>query len=207
MNFANRNASADVTTEQLMTSYGIATAIACGSALALRRVVPMISAPGRFSPGTAAFALRLMPIVSVASAGAFNAVAMRWQEAVQGVDLYDEHGKDHGKSVIAAKQGLTAVALTRIVLPLPVLLLPPYLLDALQRIGALDRLMRKYPRSVGTAIQTLVATACIAGALPLAIALFPQQVQIAAADVEPKFQGKMDAAGQPIQWYTYNKGL
>ena len=72
------------------------TAVACVSALALRRVVLMFSAPGRFRAGTAAFALRLMLIVSVASAGAFNPVAMRWQEAVQGVDLYDEHGKEHG---------------------------------------------------------------------------------------------------------------
>ena len=46
------------------------------------------------------------------------------------------------------------------------------------------------------------------GALPLAIALFPQKGSIAASALEPQFQNKVDSkTGKAIETYTYNKGV
>ena len=83
----------------------------------------------------------MVPFVAVASAGAFNAVSMRFNEFQyvksmmfeffvplshctimifrEGIDIMDEHGDVHGRSVAAGRQSLGQVALTRIALPMP----------------------------------------------------------------------------------------
>lgn len=45
-------------------------------------------------------------------------------------------------------------------------------------------------------------------ALPFAVAVFPQKGAIAAAKLEPQFQGKVDATtGKQIETFYYNKGI
>lgn len=114
--------------------------------------------------------------------------------------MFDESGRDAGKSVAAGRAALAQVALTRVVLPVPILLLPPFLLDALRAAPRIGPLMaRSAPARV--AVELAVIAAFLQGALPLAVALFPQQGDIAADALEPEFRGRGTAR------YTFNKGL
>lgn len=50
-------------------------------------------------------------------------------------------------------------------------------------------------------------TLCLWGALPGAVALFPQNGSIAADDVEEEFRNLTDKSGKRIEAFTYNKGI
>jgi len=210
-NFANRNASAPADARALALSYGVATGTAVGMSLALGRAVDALAArvggaPGAPRPLGLRVALRALPWAAVASAGVANVVAMRYADARDGVALFGPDGAPAGTSVAAGRACLAQVALTRAVLPVPILLVPPFVLDALAASAALGPLMA---RSAGARIgvELAVLSVFLQCALPPAVALFPQTGTIAASDLEPAFRGRFTAAGAPITAYTYNKGI
>jgi ribosomal protein S18 acetylase RimI-like enzyme len=137
--------------------------------------------------------------MAVASAGMANAVAMRYKEGVEGITIYDEQGNACGTSIAAGRQCLTQVALVRAALPVPILLLPPFILDAVRASSLGPAMAKSLPLRLS--VELGIFACFLQGALPFAVALFPQKGSIAAADVEPQFQGK------GVGTYYYNKGL
>ena len=205
-NYANRNASVPVDTMALLTSYGTAAGVAMGMSAGLGRVVSSLQP--RAAGGGLAFKLlsRGLPWFAVASAGTANVLAMRYKEGVEGITVYDAAGAPAGTSVAAGRACLAQVALTRAVLPMPILLVPPFILDALRASRAMGPLMA---RSAGTrvAVELTIFAAFLQAALPFAVALFPQTGTIAARDLEQEFRGRRGADGNIIESYTYNKGI
>ncbi|CAH0518467.1 unnamed protein product [Peronospora belbahrii] len=198
-NYANRNASSEQDNLTILKSYATATVVSCTTAVGLGK---MVKNAKRLSPSTRSFLGKMVPFVAVASAGAFNAVSMRFNEFREGIDIMDEHGEVHGRSVAAGRQSLGQVALTRIALPMPILLLPPYLFGVMQK----NIVMPKGKYSKLTA-ELVVLTLCLWGAMPSAVALFPQTGTISASSIEEEFQSRVDRHGQPIRHFMYNKGI
>ncbi|RQM13230.1 hypothetical protein KXD40_003733 [Peronospora effusa] len=221
-NYANRNASSEqdnltilstfspiksklftkshpITYDCYPESYATATVVSCTTAVGLGK---MVQNAKRLSPSTRSFLGTMVPFVAVASAGAFNAVSMRFNEFQYGIDIMDEHGDVHGRSVAAGRQSLGQVALTRIALPMPILLLPPYLFGVMKKTNIMPN--GKYPK---LAAELVVLTLCLWGAMPSAVALFPQMGSISADNVEEEFQSRLDRHGQPIRHFLYNKGI
>jgi hypothetical protein len=161
-------------------------------------------------PPPQSFGLRLLmrglPWMAVASAGMANALAMRYKEGVDGISIFDEHGNQMGTSVSAGRASLVQVALTRAALPVPILLVPPFVLDAIgtTKLGA--AMARSAPLKLG--VELGVVACFLQGALPFALALFPQRGSIAAEQLEPEFRGRVSpTTKQPVATYYYNKGL
>ncbi|CAI5703351.1 unnamed protein product [Peronospora effusa] len=198
-NYANRNASSEQDNLTILKSYATATVVSCTTAVGLGK---MVQNAKRLSPSTRSFLGTMVPFVAVASAGAFNAVSMRFNEFQEGIDIMDEHGDVHGRSVAAGRQSLGQVALTRIALPMPILLLPPYLFGVMKKTNIMPN--GKYPK---LAAELVVLTLCLWGAMPSAVALFPQMGSISADNVEEEFQSRLDRHGQPIRHFLYNKGI
>jgi protoheme IX farnesyltransferase len=134
------------------------------------------------------------------------ALAMRYKEGVDGISIFDEHGNQMGTSVSAGRASLVQVALTRAALPVPILLVPPFVLDAIgtTKLGA--AMARSAPLKLG--VELGVVACFLQGALPFALALFPQRGSIAAEQLEPEFRGRVSpTTKQPVATYYYNKGL
>ena len=55
--------------------------------------------------------------------------------------------------------------------------------------------------------QTGLVGCSIFGALPLAIAIFPQEIQIPTSALEPEFQNLKTKDGKPLTHVVCNKGL
>ena len=101
---------------------------------------------------------------------------------------------------VTGRAALLQVALTRVVLPIPILLLPPFVLDAARAAPRLGALMaRSAPARF--AVELAVIAAFLQGALPLAVAVFPQRGEIEADALEPQFRNR----GSKV--FFYNKGL
>ena len=212
-NYANRNASVPVDMKSIALSYCVATGTAVGMAWGLGRVVTRVQSSMGGGPGGASpsFGVKLLtrglPWFAVASAGAANVLAMRYKEGVEGITVYDPSGAPAGTSVAAGRACLAQVALTRVVLPIPILLLPPFMLDAARAAPRLGALMARSP-AARLGVELSVFAVFLQCALPFAVALFPQTGTIAAADLEPQFRGRVDpATGRPVLSYTFNKGV
>jgi sideroflexin-5 len=207
VNYGNRNATVEANTTELLTSYVAATSVACGVALGLGRVTKGLVSNERIAPWLRTLIGRTVPFTAVALAGSTNALMMRSKEALAGIDVYDPAtGRKYGVSKRAGELALQQVALTRVVLPIPVMFLPPYLVEFTRAIPAVARAVAK-SSAIGYAIEFTIIAACLTFALPTAIALFPQEATADAAQLEPEFHNLRDpVTGERIATLAFNKG-
>jgi hypothetical protein len=146
---------------------------------------------------------RFMAYPAVATANLANLLMMRWPEVEQGVEL-KEVGTDqvHGMSKIAAKSALFDTAITRVVLPMPMLLFTPMIITQLVKLPALKRSPRMQMVAEG-----LVCVGAFVVALPCVLSLFSQEQVVAVTELEPEFQSLRDGEGKLLTHLRYNKGL
>ncbi|XP_066574454.1 sideroflexin-5a [Amia ocellicauda] len=194
VNYANRNASKPTPASKFIQGYTgavtSAVSIAVGLNLLIRRA-------NKFSPSTRVLIQRFVPFPAVASANICNVILMRHTELSEGIDVLDSNGNIVGSSKIAAKHALLETALTRVVLPMPILVFPPIIMAFLEKLP----LLQSYRRLV-LPVHSLVCLAAFGLALPLAISLFPQMSQIEVSKLEPEISMATDN-----KMVTYNKGL
>jgi len=168
----------------------VGTAVGLGQAL---KAAPL-------SAAMAAFLGRVVPFSAVATSNVFNVSMMRSGELTSGIPVKDADGNVRGISKEAAKSAVTQAAITRAVMPAPVLLLPPVVMQAL------DRVVRIPVRARGS-VEFAVIIGCVAGALPAAIALFPQEASIPVDKLEPEFRNLTTNDNAPVREVTFNKGV
>lgn len=109
VNYTNRSGSSPIPTETLAQSYIGATGGAVITALTLNRLAQ------RGPP----LAGRLVPLAAVAAANCVNIPLMRITELQNGIELQTEDGTKVGHSKRAAKQAITTVTLSRILMASP----------------------------------------------------------------------------------------
>jgi hypothetical protein len=117
VNHANANKSIEMTPSELGTAYVAATATSVLLAVGLTRAVPRLP----LAAGTKALLGRLVPFVSVASAGVVNISCIRWKEMRDGVDVFqvekkgeEEEKKDLGLSPKAGQMAVMQSAASRV---------------------------------------------------------------------------------------------
>jgi tricarboxylate carrier len=197
VNYANRNATSPVSTESLVVSYCGAVGSAVGVALALGGAIRRF-APPRLVP-------RLMKFVAFpasAFASSANCYIMRRAEMVEGITMQDEQGREVGsgkRSVVAATRAVKETVMSRMVLPVPVVLLPAVVMN----MPGLSSL----PPGVSVPLAMYVTTVAFGLGLPAVVAYFPQYSRIHVSELEPEFQQLRDAEGQPLEVLYFNKGL
>nr|XP_028600385.1 sideroflexin-5 isoform X2 [Podarcis muralis] len=194
VNYANRNATKPSPASKFIQGYLGAVISAVSIAVGLN---VLIQKANQFTPATRLLIQRFVPFPAVASANICNVVLMRHMELEEGIDVLDSDGNRVGSSRIAAKHALLETALTRVVLPMPILVLPPIIMSLLEKTA----LLRSRPR-MALPVQSFVCLAAFGLALPLAISLFPQMSEIETSRLEPEI-----ARATTSETLVYNKGL
>lgn len=98
INYANRNASNPVPTARLVEGYAGAVITSLSIGLSATALTKRVLARG--GGGAAASIIRsTLPFLAVAGAGASNVFLMRRNELTTGVNVFDDDGKDLGKSI------------------------------------------------------------------------------------------------------------
>ncbi|KAF3845144.1 hypothetical protein F7725_008307 [Dissostichus mawsoni] len=194
VNYCNRNASKPAPASKFFQGYLGAVTSAVSIAVGLNVLIQKSS---RFSPTSRLLVQRFIPFPAVATANVCNVVLMRHSELSEGISVLDDNGNVVGTSKVAAKHALLETALTRVVMPMPILMLPPIIMAALEKLPLLQR-----RRRLVLPVHSLVCLAAFGLALPLAISLFPQMSQISVNQLEPEI-----AMATDCKIVTYNKGL
>ncbi|ORZ35516.1 Tricarboxylate/iron carrier [Catenaria anguillulae PL171] len=194
VNYANANKTTPMSMTETATAYAGAVTASCGVALGLNRLAEQGKLPRPL--------IRLIPFTAVAIAGTANVFLMRQKELREGIAVTDEQGNEVGKSTAAGWQAVSQVAVSRVATAAPCLVVPPMVMSRLKPLA----LFRNNPRLLIPAELAVVAGSLM-GALPCAIALFPQQAKVPVSSLEPKFHNFKDTEGNPITHVFYNKGL
>lgn len=103
-----------------------AITISVGLSLLLRRA-------NRLRPAVKDLVQRFVPLPAVATASTLNVVLMRRHELEKGIDVVDKGGNVVGTSSLAAKKALKEMAVTRALLPIPLLTIPPLVMTMLEK--------------------------------------------------------------------------
>ncbi|XP_035213059.1 sideroflexin-3-like [Stegodyphus dumicola] len=192
VNYTNRSGDSPIPVKQLGTSYVLATSGALVTALGLNNLVktapPLI---GRF-----------VPFCAVAAANCVNIPMMRLKELQEGIPVVDKDGNKIGSSKIAAKWAIAQVVLSRIGMAMPGMLIPPVIMNHLDKKGVLKR----YPW-INAPLQVGLCGLFLVFATPLCCALFPQQSSIAVDNLEPELQECISKLKLSEKYLYYNKGL
>ncbi|XP_069779511.1 sideroflexin-5-like isoform X2 [Narcine bancroftii] len=170
VNYANRNATKPTPVSKFALGYVGAVVSAVSIAVGLNIFIKKAC---RFNPATRFLIQRFVPFPAVAAANVSNVVLMRHNELEEGISVLDEDGNTIGSSRIAAQHALLETALTRIVLPVPILVLPPIIMSFLEK----TRMLKAHPR-LTLPLHGLVCLAAFGFALPIAISIFPQISEI-----------------------------
>ncbi|XP_030575088.1 sideroflexin-5a isoform X2 [Archocentrus centrarchus] len=130
VNYCNRNASKPAPASKFLQGYLGAVTSAVSIAVGLNVLIQRAS---HFSPTTRLLVQRFIPFPAVASANVCNVVLMRHCELSEGISVLDNNGNVVGTSKVAARHALLETALTRVVMPMPILVLPPLIMSALEK--------------------------------------------------------------------------
>ncbi|XP_030002038.1 sideroflexin-5b isoform X1 [Sphaeramia orbicularis] len=194
VNYANRNATKPTPTSKFLQGYVGAVTSAVSIAVGLN---VLIQKANKLSPATRMIIQRLVPFPAVASANICNVGLMRHNELSEGIDVLDNNGNVVGSSKVAARHAIMETAFTRVVLPMPIFVLPPIIMSYLERLRFLQS-----NRRLLLPIHSIVCLVTFGLSLPVAISLFPQMSQIEVSRLEPEI-----AMATDCKVVTYNKGL
>lgn len=72
-------------------------------------------------------------------AGSSNVLMMRQKELSAGISIFDKEGKEHGKSIIAAKRAVYFTSGSRLFMTLPTIILPAIASMLCENMGILPK--------------------------------------------------------------------
>lgn len=166
INYANSNKGSG-STATLLQSYLLACSSAIAVVAALSPVAERVRALAPFVPYTA-----------VATAGFVNALFSRSAELSRGAPVYvgrlghPEESTMVGLSNRAGRIAVFKTAVSRVIIPIPIMLFTPVILRAAERIPPIRRLINTSTRRL--VFQLCVIPTVIALSLPFCLAIFPK---------------------------------
>lgn len=207
-NYCNGSGKDGLPLHELAMGYVVATCTACGTSYQLSKVA---AATASSTSSAAQFLRLLIPYTAVACANIANLGVIRFRDVVRGIAVQDpETGKDvngGAPSAVAGRLAVAQVALSRVMIPVPLMLLPPVFMNFLfhPTKGVRFFAQRRAQLYLPVNVLTLVSVLCVA--LPMSIAVFPQKTVVPVRWLEPAFQGQTNVNGHPITHVEFNKGL
>lgn len=200
VNYANRNASSSLSTKGLLGAYSAAVTTSVGIGLGMKKLLSPIAANMK-GPGKL-FINFFISLAAVGSAGSLNLLIMRSKEIQDGIMLRDAEGNERGKSKTIGWKAVTSTAMTRLLMPVPPLLLPTITFYIMEK----KRLVPKN-KWVKAATDAAIFFAYLSLGPPLAWGIFEQTARTDVSSIEPEFQNLTDSQGRRITELYYNKGL
>lgn len=195
VNHANRNASNEMSLQQMGMAYGAAVGASCSIAVGMGQLVKRGLVPKALS--------HVVPYTAVASAGVVNVFVMRANEVSEGVTVSSADGTALGVSKKAGLLGVSLSAVSRAVWSIPALVIPPLVM------GGLKAASPAFARTkvLHVPMELLSIGVSLAFGVPFAISLFQSTMEVPVHKLESQFHNLTDKDGLPIKTVFFHKGL
>ena len=192
VNYTNRSGDAPIPKSTLLLAYVSATGAALGVGLGLNAMVKSLPP----------IAGRFVPFAAVATANCVNIPLMRQSELKNGIPVMDENGGKLGISKLAARQAISMTVLSRVVMALPGMSIPPIIMSYLET----KAFMKRMPW-LASPIQIGMVGVILAFATPLCCAIFPQTSSMRLSSLELEIQSSILENQNDLTHVYFNKGL
>uniref|UniRef100_A0A0K0ERI3 Sidoreflexin n=2 Tax=Strongyloides stercoralis TaxID=6248 RepID=A0A0K0ERI3_STRER len=195
LNYCNRSGKAGSgDNARLLTAFGCATTVGVGTALTLNSVVGSMKLPPLIN--------RFVPFIASSFAMSTNIPIMRQREFIEGIAIKDENDVIIGRSTVAAKWAVATVALCRILMAAPYMLLSPIIMDKFSKTKFYNR-----HKWVSGPFQCFLTFFILSFSAPIGCSIFPQKGSIDVSSLEPELQEKISKLPKSPSIVYYNKGL
>lgn len=124
------------------------------------------------------------------------------RELKVGIPVTDEEGTRLGESAHAARQAIAQVVVSRVLMAVPGMGIPPFIMNALEKKAFLKR----FPW-MSAPIQVGLVGFCLVFATPLCCALFPQKSSMSVTSLEAELQAELQETRPDLRRVYFNKGL
>lgn len=207
-NYCNGSGKEGLSLSELVTGYLVATSTACGLSYQLNKVAqrPRVGA----SSAGQLWKL-LIPYTAVACANIANLMVIRFRDLLQGIPVRDavtgEELCGGAPSPTAGRLAVAQVGLSRVMIPIPLMLVPPLFLNFLfnEQRGIRFFVQHRHRLFLPVNVMTLVAVLCVA--LPMSVAVFPQTTVVPVRWLEPVYQNQRSRSGEVVNEVAFNKGI
>ncbi|GAB1298197.1 Sideroflexin-1 [Apodemus speciosus] len=193
VNYTNRSGDAPLTVNELGTAYVSATTGAVATALGLnaltKHVSPLI---GRF-----------VPFAAVAAANCINIPLMRQRELKVGIPVTDENGTRLGESTNAAKQAITQVVVSRILMAAPGMAIPPFIMNTLEK----KAFLKEVPVDECTNSSHVGWLLFGVRHPPVLCSVSSEESSMSVTSLEEELQASIQKSHPEIRRVYFNKGL
>jgi len=199
VNYTNRNANSPTSTTQLGVAYTSATFSALFTAIGLKKFLEKFGSP---------MLQRFVPFAAVASANFVNIPLMRQIELVEGISVMDaETGEVVCRSRVCAVSGITQVVASRVAMAAPGMFCLPFIMKQMEK-----KPWFKARPALHAPFQVTGVGCFLLLMVPLACAIFPQNVEITsdflkAKDPDAYSQLQTRFGAKIPSNLVYNKGL
>lgn len=188
MNLANGSGTED-STKFIIMSYSLALVSSIGSGMLLKSLFSRSQNMGLIQEGL----VRFLPS---SIAGSLNALFMRSDYIIKGINVKDEKGNNLGLSQICGTKAAVESAVSRMFLPMP-LFLNYFVVKYMLKL--------KLPRKMNIFLEMLFCGIALGVGLPCSIAIFKQYTEMPITSVEKEIQQKAETLDS--KKIIYNKGL
>ena len=188
INYANGSGSDD-SVKFVAIAYSLALISSIGTGMFLNKKFNKVNSANIFTEAI----IRIVPSMV---AGSLNIFFMRSDYMTKGINIKDNKGNNIGLSKICGTKALFEGILTRLFLPLP-LLINHFAVKALNHYSK--------NRRINTMLEMIFCGIALGIGLPFSIALFKQYKQVNINILEKDLQEKAKTFGS--EFVLYNKGL
>ncbi|ESN96462.1 hypothetical protein HELRODRAFT_107533 [Helobdella robusta] len=201
VNYTNRNAASTVTNKQIAFAYVSATTCALVTALGFKEIMGKRGNP---------IMKRFAPFIAVCAANFVNIPLSRQAELSDGVLLFSSDKQQISESRLAAVKGIALVAISRVTMAAPGMLIMPVIMNHLEKKASFMKYQRYH-----LLFQTFMIGCFLVFMVPVACGMFPQNNTISLKALEKYEPEKYKKAvemcqrnGLPLPSHLYfNKGL
>ncbi|KHN74451.1 Sideroflexin-3 [Toxocara canis] len=193
VNYTNRSGASPISNECFIKAYVSATGGALIAALGLNHITRNLNP----------LAARFVPFFAVSLANMINIPMMRQNEFKTGIEVEDAYGEKLGQSKIVPYRAVTQVYIGRMVMAIPVLVIPPLIMNYLENL----RWYKPYKRMLSLPLTMALVGINFFFSTPIGCAMFPQMAPIKVKKLEHELQEKICKLKNPPEVVYYNRGL
>jgi len=206
VNYTNRSGGDSAGVQNLAVAWAIASS---GAIFASTQAQKFINKSAFFQSRNPAIVRAVAPFTGIALANLINIPIMRNQELRDGILIVDD-----ANNIITSCTNLTIPALSkviagRLVIAACCVLLPSQMMKFIGKIPQVNKALScpRKGKAVDLVLTSISVGVCLAFSVPMALAIWPQKVEIDVCDLPEKARKDVVERVPGLETVFYNKGL
>ena len=206
VNYTNRSGGDAAGVQNLALAWGCASFSAVGASFQAQKMINNNATLQKMNP---AILRSLGPFAGIVAANLINIPVMRNEEFTKGIAVTTESGETLGHSTELTYPAIGKVVFGRLCIAFCCVICPSMMMKSISAIRPVKKLLqhKSLGRPTDVTLTILSVGVCLALAVPPALAIFPQRVEVEVERLPEELKKKVRSKYPEMKSVFYNKGL